>query len=102
MQQGMDDLDRIEDAAIPLLGAMSEAGFGTDVVVVGLALVDRMLRQFKVGRECTVAEHRAAHAVPSVSITSSPRPATIPRPCTSASLSRRAGLPKRRDTACSN
>ena len=61
MQQGLNDLDRSKNAAIPFFGAMRVAGLVADVVVIGIALMDRVMGQLEVGREAAVAEHRAAH-----------------------------------------
>ena len=59
VQEGMDDLDRIPHAAIPLFEPARAAGFGTDVAVIGLIFVNWMMRELEVRRERAIGEHRA-------------------------------------------
>src|SRR5579864_3987658 len=62
MQQGVDDIERFADAAAPFLGTMRSPRFIADIVVIGLALVDRMMCQLKMRGEMAVREDGAAYA----------------------------------------
>jgi hypothetical protein len=61
VQRTINDLDPIENSAIPPLAAGPAAGLIANVLVVGLSVVDRMLSQLQVGCWCTVAEYSAAN-----------------------------------------
>ena len=47
VKERVENLDRLANAAVPLLRAFASQGLTADVIVIGLVIVDRMLRQFE-------------------------------------------------------
>src|SRR6266851_6947466 len=62
VHERVDVLDDLEHALVPLPAAERLARGVADILIVGLVLVDRVLRQLEVWRERPVAEDRAADA----------------------------------------
>ena len=92
-------LERPLDATVPALGANLGEGGLADVLVVRETLARAVLAELEVQEQAPVTEEAHPTPVPSVSTHSSPGPSTTPSPCTAASLSMRAGRPKRLQTA---
>jgi hypothetical protein len=62
VKERIEDLDRLADAVAPFLRTLAPQGLAPDIIVIGLVVVDRMLRQFEMRHQHAIAEYRSASA----------------------------------------